>query len=135
MQTMPTRFDEGEIEASLNYMKSCQGLLRALESKYYKQLAFSTAVEWQHKTVDMYNSAGYYGRYYARNTLDEAEKETAKKESEFNSSVDDLSKAITEMGPARTALGRFLSERFIVENDLLSKLAAKNENDRTKKTR
>jgi hypothetical protein len=76
-------------------MNSCQGLLRALESKYYKQLALSTSTGWN------------------------------KKVEEFNRSVDDVSTAIKETEPTRTALARFLPDKLILENDLLSKLARK----------
>ena len=77
IQTVPSRFGEDAIAASLNYMNSCQGLLRALESKYYKQLALSTSTGWN------------------------------KKVEEFNRSVDDVSTAIKETEPTRTALARF----------------------------
>jgi hypothetical protein len=132
IQTIASRFDQDEILASLNYMNSCQGLLRALESKYYKQLALSNSFEWHTKAYELYLRSGYYGRYYAKQTLDEADKDIKKKEEEFNGSVDDLSKALKDIEPTRGALARFISDKSILENDLLLNLAKKNEKDRTK---
>jgi hypothetical protein len=133
LQTISSTFDEQELEASLNYMKSCQGLLRALESRYYKQLAYSTALETEEKALTFYSSAGYYGRYYTYKTYKDAVEDVKKKEAEYNESMDDVSKAIVAMGPARTGISKFVSDKSIVEDRLLTKLSIKNFSSRTTK--
>jgi hypothetical protein len=133
IQTIQSRFSDEEIAASLKYAKSCQGLLRALESKAYKQLAVNTAIEWKRKAQDLYLSSGYYGRYYTKKTYDEAMTDFDKKADEFYASVDDVTKAIKETELSRTTLTHFISDKFILDNELLSKLASLNEKDRPTK--
>jgi hypothetical protein len=130
IQIIQGRFGEDEIAASLNYAKSCQGLLRALESKAYKQLAVDSAIEWEKKARDLYIGSGYYGAYYAKKTYDEANKDFDKKSDEFYASVDDVANALAATGAARVVLAHFLSDKFIIDKDLLAKLAIRNEKDR-----
>jgi hypothetical protein len=133
IQTIQGRFGDDEIKASLNYTKSCQGLLRALESKAYKQLAVNTSIEWETKARDVYVSSEYYGRYYAKKTYDEAIKDSVKKADEFYASVYEVDKAISETEAARVGLLNFLSDKFILDKDLLAKLAAQNQKGRPTK--
>jgi hypothetical protein len=127
LQTIESRFSGGEIAASLNYAKACEALLRALESRYYKEMEMNSAVEWNRKTRDLYESSNYFGRYYAKKSYDEAVANFEKKSGEYDASVDDLAKAIKDSEATRSAITVYLSDRFLLDPALLTKLASGNE--------
>ncbi len=122
LQTIETRFSGEEIAASLKYARSCEALLRALESRYYKDMEMNSAVEWNRKTRELYESSNYFGRYYAKKSYDEAVANFEKKSGEYDTSVDDFAKAIKDTESARLEVSAYLSDRFLLDPDIFAKL-------------
>src|SRR5262249_24211632 len=93
MQAMSERANDEQMVTTLEYMKSCQALLRALESRSYKQLAYTTAIDWEAKTSNQYKNTNSFGRYYLYKTYSEAFDDAKKKEVEYNESIEGVSTA------------------------------------------
>jgi hypothetical protein len=127
LQTIESRFSGDEIAASLRYAKSCEALLRTLESKYYKDMEVSSAVEWNRKTRELYESSNYFGRYYAKKTYDEAVANFEKKSGEYDASVDDFAKAIKDTESARSEVSSYFSDRFLLDAGIFAKLNSGNQ--------
>lgn len=105
----------------MNYASSCQRLLRALESKTYKLMEVSAAVQWDETTRNLYHSSFY--SEYAKRAYDEAVANFEKKSDEYDASVDVLAQAIKDMEVARDKLGHYLSDKFLLDRKILSSLA------------
>ncbi len=102
LQTIESRFSGNEIVVSLKYARSCEALLRSLESKFY------------------------FGRYYAKKSYDEAVANFEKKSGEYDGSVDDFAKAIKDTELARSEVSAYLSDRFLLDPGIFSKLNSGN---------
>jgi len=124
LQTIESRFSDDEIAASVNYARSCQRLLRALESKTYKLMEVSAAVQWDETTRNLYHSSFYSD--YAKKTYDEAVANFEKKSNEYDASVDVLAQTMKDMEVARDELGHYLSDKFLLDREVLSSLATNN---------
>ena len=126
LQTIESRFSGNEIVVSLKYARSCEALLRSLESKFYKDMEMNSAVEWNQKARDAYESSNYFGRYYAKKSYDEAVANFEKKSGEYDGSVDDFAKAIKDTELARSEVSAYLSDRFLLDPGIFSKLNSGN---------
>jgi hypothetical protein len=82
LQTIPN-LSEDRTTASLKYIKSCQEILRALESKYRNKMAWESSVEWSETAARTW---AYNESNYSRQMLGEAVNNADKKAEEFNGS-------------------------------------------------
>jgi hypothetical protein len=122
VQTLSTPAIKAKADLAISYLRCCQELLRAQLSKYRKQLALSSSMDWAEKSVELYRDAGYYGRDYARKHSDEALKQMRKAGQEYEEAKSDLAKTATKLIEARTGVSSILSTDILVDSKVLLKV-------------
>jgi len=122
VQTLSTPATKGKADLAISYLRGCQELLRAELSKYRKQLALSSSMDWVVKSIELYRDAGYYGREYARKHSGEALNEMGKAKQEYEEARLDLAKTATKLIEARNGVSSILSADILVDSKVLLKV-------------
>jgi len=129
IQTIATPDDEEITNPILAYLKSGQELLRALQQKYRKLLAFSSSIEWATRSMEELRSASYYGFDYANRAANRALKEAEKAEAEYNEAVNDLIDAARTVIECHKRIVGLVRDDALIDVKIFEEVVRKNEEE------
>ncbi len=127
VQTISTSSNKEVTDPVLEYLKGSQEFIRALLSKYRKQIALSSASDWATSSIESIRDAGSYdGLVYASKAADKAIKELGEAEKEYNESIPDVRNATNKMKKVRTNLAASMPSDALVDAAIFEAVAKKN---------
>ena len=127
VQTIATPANKDATDPVTDYMKGNQELLRALLTKYRKQLAVSTASDWVDRSLDELRSSNHYGFEYAKKATDKAIKELDKAIEESGKATADVVVTVTNLKDALARVTVVAPSDTLIDLTILDAIAKKNE--------
>jgi cytochrome c len=125
VQTISTADTKGQADLIINYLKASQEFLRALVSKFRKQLAASSAIEWaKQRDDDFWNDSGYSS--YALKAASKARDERLKAIDEYQKAAYDVAETLARLGDARGKLALMAASDALVSDGVIDELKKQN---------
>lgn len=112
-------------EGLIDYMKTSQDLLRAMEGKYKKALDVTvTKARSDRLSKEFFDEPGYSA--YALRAASAARDESLHALDEYQKAGYEFADAVTRLGSARSKLVKVVSADALVDEDVLNRLSTKN---------
>ena len=126
VQTMTTADHRNSIEPVVDYLESSQEFLRALLSKYRKQLAFSSATDWMISQLEDLNSATYYSYDFERKSYLEAVADANKASDEYKASIPELGQATARLKRSIERVGKIVPRDALLDTSMVETILRTN---------
>lgn len=125
VQTLSTPDTKERTDLITSYLKASQEFLRALASKYRKQLAVTSAIEWaKQRDDDFWNDSGYSS--YALKAASKAREEELKAVEEYQKASYDVAETLMHLADARGKIASIAASDALVTDDVVDQLKKQN---------
>ncbi len=125
IQTISTPATKEKTDLIASYLKASQEFLRALASKYRKQLAATSAIEWaKQRDSDFWNESSYNA--YALKAARSAREEKLKAVEEYQKASYEVAETLTYLADARGKITALATSDALVADGVIDQLKKQN---------